>query len=170
MVPDDVAGRVKVKVVYTVLEAQYQSALSAAVKEINKTNKTVRSSGACGCIACCGGFGCVWVWCNTALRVCDGQTECGWGRRLGTSITSSSGNGGSGCAGHRLAAIGGVAGDTGSDAPAQLGCKAVHGHTLLLLAGYGGRQRNGEVAGDRVQCTILASNCVAVDQPSVNHH
>lgn len=42
VIPDDVAGRVKVKVVYTVLEAQYQSALSAAVKEINKTNKTVR--------------------------------------------------------------------------------------------------------------------------------
>ena len=29
VVPDDVAGRVKVKVVYTVLEAQYQSALSS---------------------------------------------------------------------------------------------------------------------------------------------
>lgn len=29
VVPDNVAGRVKVKVVYTVLEAQYQSALSA---------------------------------------------------------------------------------------------------------------------------------------------
>lgn len=29
VVPDDVAGRVKVKVVYTVLEAQYQSALTA---------------------------------------------------------------------------------------------------------------------------------------------
>jgi len=41
VVPDDVAGRVKVKVVYTVLEAQYQSALSAAVQAINKTNKTV---------------------------------------------------------------------------------------------------------------------------------
>lgn len=41
MVPDDVAGRVRVKVVYTVLEAQYQSALSAAVQQINKTNKTV---------------------------------------------------------------------------------------------------------------------------------
>ncbi|KAI8476659.1 MAG: magnesium protoporphyrin chelatase [Monoraphidium minutum] len=41
VVPDDVAGRVKVKVVYTVLEAQYQSALSSAVKAINSTNKTV---------------------------------------------------------------------------------------------------------------------------------
>ncbi len=41
VVPDDVAGRVRVKVVYTVLEAQYQSALSAAVKQINATNKTV---------------------------------------------------------------------------------------------------------------------------------
>ncbi|GBF93905.1 magnesium chelatase subunit H [Raphidocelis subcapitata] len=41
VVPDDVAGRVKVKVVYTVLEAQYQSALSSAVKAINASNKTV---------------------------------------------------------------------------------------------------------------------------------
>ncbi|WIA33976.1 hypothetical protein OEZ86_007071 [Tetradesmus obliquus] len=39
--PADVAGRVKVKVVYTVLEAQYQSALTAAVQAINSTNKTV---------------------------------------------------------------------------------------------------------------------------------
>ncbi|KIZ00427.1 magnesium chelatase subunit H [Monoraphidium neglectum] len=41
VVPDNVAGRVKVKVVYTVLEAQYQSALSAAVQAINAKNKTV---------------------------------------------------------------------------------------------------------------------------------
>lgn len=41
MTPADVAGRVKVKVVYTVLEAQYQSALTAAVQAINSTNKTV---------------------------------------------------------------------------------------------------------------------------------
>jgi hypothetical protein len=47
VVPDDVAGRVKVKVVYTVLEAQYQSALTAAVQAINKTNKTVRGQGNC---------------------------------------------------------------------------------------------------------------------------
>jgi hypothetical protein len=33
VVPDNVAGRVKVKVVYTVLEAQYQSALSAGEPE-----------------------------------------------------------------------------------------------------------------------------------------
>lgn len=33
VVPDDVAGRVKVKVVYTVLEAQYQSALTAGETE-----------------------------------------------------------------------------------------------------------------------------------------
>lgn len=39
--PDNVGTRVKVKVVYTVLEAQYQSALTAAVKQINATNKTV---------------------------------------------------------------------------------------------------------------------------------
>ena len=32
VVPDDVAGRVKVKVVYTVLEAQYQSALSSGAR------------------------------------------------------------------------------------------------------------------------------------------
>ena len=41
VVPADPAGRVVVKVVYTVLEAQYQSALSAAVTAINATNKTV---------------------------------------------------------------------------------------------------------------------------------
>lgn len=40
-------GRVVVKVVYTVLEAQYQSALTAAVKQINATNKTVRSMCSC---------------------------------------------------------------------------------------------------------------------------
>lgn len=37
----DVGTRTKVKVVYTVLEAQYQSALTAAVQAINSTNKTV---------------------------------------------------------------------------------------------------------------------------------
>jgi len=37
----EVNGRVKVKVVYTVLEAQYQSALTAAVQSINASNKTV---------------------------------------------------------------------------------------------------------------------------------
>jgi hypothetical protein len=42
VVPDGgAAGRVRVKVVYTVLEAQYQSALTAAVKAINASNKTV---------------------------------------------------------------------------------------------------------------------------------
>lgn len=39
--PENVDGRVKVKVVYVVLEAQYQSSLTAAVKKINSTNKTV---------------------------------------------------------------------------------------------------------------------------------
>ena len=34
-------GRVVVKVVYTVLESQYQAALTAAVKNINATNKDV---------------------------------------------------------------------------------------------------------------------------------
>ena len=38
----DSDGRVKVKVVYVVLEAQYQSALSATVKRINSTNKQVQ--------------------------------------------------------------------------------------------------------------------------------
>ena len=37
----DAEGRVKVKVVYVVLEAQYQSALSQTVKKINSTNKQV---------------------------------------------------------------------------------------------------------------------------------
>lgn len=41
VVPDDVKGRVKVKVVYVVLEAQYQSAISAAVKNINAKNSKV---------------------------------------------------------------------------------------------------------------------------------
>eukprot|EP00878_Enallax_costatus_P012095 GHUV01012627.1.p1 GENE.GHUV01012627.1~~GHUV01012627.1.p1 ORF type:complete len:199 (+),score=70.56 GHUV01012627.1:48-599(+) len=41
VVPDSIGTRTKVKVVYTVLEAQYQSALTAAVKHINSTNKTV---------------------------------------------------------------------------------------------------------------------------------
>ncbi|GFR47291.1 hypothetical protein Agub_g8978, partial [Astrephomene gubernaculifera] len=41
VVPEDVNGRVKVKVVYVVLEAQYQSAISAAVKNINAKNSKV---------------------------------------------------------------------------------------------------------------------------------
>ncbi|KAG2440917.1 hypothetical protein HXX76_003770 [Chlamydomonas incerta] len=41
VVPDDVKGRVKVKVVYVVLEAQYQSAITAAVKNINAKNPKV---------------------------------------------------------------------------------------------------------------------------------
>ncbi|MDX2216574.1 MAG: magnesium chelatase subunit H [Oculatellaceae cyanobacterium bins.114] len=38
IVPDDLKGRVLIKVVYVVLEPQYQSALSAAVRTINQTN------------------------------------------------------------------------------------------------------------------------------------
>lgn len=34
-------GRVTVKIVYTVLEAQYQSSISSAVNQINATNKDV---------------------------------------------------------------------------------------------------------------------------------
>lgn len=41
-VKPDAQGRVTVKVVYVVLEAQYQSALTTAVKRINSTNKQVR--------------------------------------------------------------------------------------------------------------------------------
>ena len=41
IVPEDVDGRVKVKLVYVVLEAQYQSSLSAAVQKINKSNDKV---------------------------------------------------------------------------------------------------------------------------------
>ena len=41
VVPDDVKGRVRVKMVYVVLEAQYQSAISAAVKSINSNNQKV---------------------------------------------------------------------------------------------------------------------------------
>jgi magnesium chelatase subunit H len=40
--PESVAGRVCVKVVYVVLEAQYQSAISAAVNSINSKNSKVR--------------------------------------------------------------------------------------------------------------------------------
>ncbi len=43
VVPENVNGRVKVKLVYVVLEAQYQSAITAAVKNINATNSKVRS-------------------------------------------------------------------------------------------------------------------------------
>ncbi|GFH09093.1 magnesium-chelatase subunit ChlH, chloroplastic, partial [Haematococcus lacustris] len=39
--PADPGTRVRVKVVYVVLEAQYQSALSAAVKNINRSNSKV---------------------------------------------------------------------------------------------------------------------------------
>jgi magnesium chelatase subunit H len=38
IVPEDINGRDLLKVVYVVLESQYQSALSAAVKKINKNN------------------------------------------------------------------------------------------------------------------------------------
>lgn len=38
IVPEDINGRDLLKVVYVVLESQYQSALSAAVRKINKNN------------------------------------------------------------------------------------------------------------------------------------
>ncbi|GIL44514.1 hypothetical protein Vafri_1964 [Volvox africanus] len=41
VIPENVNGRVKVKVVYVVLEAQYQSAITAAVKNINAKNSKV---------------------------------------------------------------------------------------------------------------------------------
>lgn len=41
MTPADVRGRTVVKIVYVVLEAQYQSALSQAVQSINKNNDKV---------------------------------------------------------------------------------------------------------------------------------
>lgn len=44
MVPENVGDRVCVKLVYVVLEAQYQSAVSNAVKNINAKNDKVRSS------------------------------------------------------------------------------------------------------------------------------
>ena len=37
--PDDLNGRSLLKVVYVVLEPQYQSSLSAAVRSINQNNK-----------------------------------------------------------------------------------------------------------------------------------
>jgi magnesium chelatase subunit H len=39
--PDDIKGRSLVKVVYVVLESQYQSALSAAVHKINRSHDQV---------------------------------------------------------------------------------------------------------------------------------
>ena len=44
-VKPDAQGRTVVKVVYVVLEAQYQSALTAAVKRINTNNKQVSAVG-----------------------------------------------------------------------------------------------------------------------------
>ncbi|GIL68376.1 hypothetical protein Vafri_21675 [Volvox africanus] len=41
VIPENVNGRVRVKVVYVVLEAQYQSAITAAVKNINAKNGKV---------------------------------------------------------------------------------------------------------------------------------
>ena len=41
IVPDELKGRLLVKVVYVVLEPQYQSALSAAVRSINAHNPQV---------------------------------------------------------------------------------------------------------------------------------
>ena len=38
IVPENVNGRTKVKLVYVVLEAQYQSSISAAIKNINAKN------------------------------------------------------------------------------------------------------------------------------------
>jgi magnesium chelatase subunit H len=43
--PDAVNGRVVVKVVYTVLEAQYQSAISQAVRNINSNNSQASVTG-----------------------------------------------------------------------------------------------------------------------------
>lgn len=44
VVPDAVAGRVRVKVVYVVLEAQYQAAVTKAVQNINAKNTKVGST------------------------------------------------------------------------------------------------------------------------------
>ena len=49
VVPEDVNGRTKLKVVYVVLEAQYQSALTAAVRNINATRDKVVTSAAFAC-------------------------------------------------------------------------------------------------------------------------
>ena len=38
IIPENLQGRVLMKLVYVVLEPQYQSAMSAAVKSINKNN------------------------------------------------------------------------------------------------------------------------------------
>jgi magnesium chelatase subunit H len=41
VVPENVNGRTRVKLVYTVLEAQYQSSITAAIKNINAKNSKV---------------------------------------------------------------------------------------------------------------------------------
>ncbi len=41
VIPENINGRMKLKVVYVVLEAQYQSALTAAVRNINATRDKV---------------------------------------------------------------------------------------------------------------------------------
>jgi magnesium chelatase subunit H len=41
IVPESLQGRALIKVVYVVLEPQYQSALSAAVRSINQTHPTL---------------------------------------------------------------------------------------------------------------------------------
>jgi hypothetical protein len=50
VVPDSVDGRIKLKVVYVVLEAQYQSALTAAVRNINATRDQVNVHRSACCI------------------------------------------------------------------------------------------------------------------------
>ena len=44
IIPEAVGGRTRLKVVYVVLEAQYQSALGTAVRNINATNDKARCS------------------------------------------------------------------------------------------------------------------------------
>ncbi|MCE2977726.1 MAG: hypothetical protein LW851_15740, partial [Pseudanabaena sp. CoA8_M7] len=41
IIPENLQGRVLMKLVYVVLEPQYQSAMSAAVKSINKNNSNL---------------------------------------------------------------------------------------------------------------------------------
>jgi len=53
IIPEAVGSRTRLKVVYVVLEAQYQSALGAAVRNINATNSKARC---CACEHCCGSF------------------------------------------------------------------------------------------------------------------
>jgi hypothetical protein len=88
----DAKGRTKIKLVYVVLESQYQSSLAAAVKNINAKNEKVQRRENYGsCWGSCRGRreGCmggrvVLLWGKgvAAARHWQGTAKGGWGRGL----------------------------------------------------------------------------------------